>query len=126
MQQYSFSFSDFRTVSSALSLYFQDFDLCYAKRSYDFWTFVLGLTLIGALNTAITFHVVSIFGEVGYTKAEAVAIFYTIAIIATAGSLLGGWLSDYFKLKYFLIMLARMLAISCARSNRHQMNFKIS
>ncbi len=78
-----------------------------AVRRYPFWLFALGLSLFGLYMTGMTFHVASIFRQVGVAEREAYGIFLPGAVIGVAVRLGGGWLSDRVPLKY---LLAAMLA----------------
>ena len=85
----------------------RNFTLREAVRRYPFWVFALGLSLFGLYMTGMTFHVASIFRQVGVPEREAFAIFLPGAVIAVTIRLGGGWLSDRVPLKY---LLAGMLA----------------
>jgi cyanate permease len=81
-----------------------DFTLAEARRTYSFWVFVLSLALLTLYTTALTFHVVSIFEEAGMDRQQAVGIFLPASAIAVAFQFGAGWLSDYVKLKYLLLV----------------------
>ena len=51
------------------------FTLPEARRTYAFWVFAGTLLLSGLLMTAYTFHIVSIFGDAGLDRGQAVGIF---------------------------------------------------
>ena len=53
----------------------KNFTLQEARRSFSYWIFILALTVASLTVTAFTFHVVSIFGEAGLPRTQAVAIF---------------------------------------------------
>ena len=90
-----------------------DFTLPEARRTYSFWVFALTLFLAALLLTAYTFHVVSIFGEVGFGPAQAVAIFLPASVIAVSFQFGGSWLSNRIKLKYLaIVQLLGMLVLS--------------
>jgi MFS transporter, OFA family, oxalate/formate antiporter len=66
--------------------------------------------------TAFTFHVISIFVINGYDHRSAITIFLPGSFVAVSFHFFGSWLSDYFRLKYFLLlqivgMLLSMTAI---------------
>ncbi|MFW5689738.1 MAG: MFS transporter [bacterium] len=71
-----------------------------ARRTYAFWIFSLTLFMSGLVLTAYTFHVVSIFGDAGIPRSEAVGIFLPASLVAVSVQFLGSWLSDRIKLKY--------------------------
>jgi MFS transporter, OFA family, oxalate/formate antiporter len=81
-----------------------DFTLPEARRTFAFWAFVLSLALLSLYTTALTFHVVSIFEEAGMDRNQAVGIFLPASAIAVVFQFAAGWLSDYVKLKYFLLV----------------------
>lgn len=68
---------------------------------------MIGLTL--AFNsffiTGFTFHIVSIFGSLDYSKAQAVAVFIPISIIAISVSTLCNIISDYIHHKIFVFIM---------------------
>ncbi len=76
-----------------------------AVRHYPFWTFSLGLALFAMYMTGMTFHVASIFRQVGVGEREAFAIFLPGAALAVTLRLVGGWLSDRLPLKYLLVAM---------------------
>jgi MFS family permease len=81
-----------------------NFTLKEAVRTYSFWIFNLNLVMNGLLVTALTFHIVSIFGEAGFDRQTAVSIFIPASFFAVAFNFIGGWLSDHTKLKYILVV----------------------
>lgn len=86
--------------------------LSEARKTSLFWVFNLGVCLPALINTAVTFHIVSIFKEAGYDKSLAISIFLPSAILATALGFIASWLSDYTKLKYILIISALGLVLT--------------
>ncbi len=94
----------------------KDYDLKEAKATYSFWIFNLSLAMQSLYVTAFTFHVISIFNVNGYDQRAAITIFLPSSIVAVAFHFFGSWLSDYLKLKYFLLlqisgMLLSMVAL---------------
>jgi len=81
-----------------------DYTLKEARQTRAFWIFTLAMALNALYISGITFHVVSVFGSVGYSSREAINIFLPASIIAIIVQFLGGWLSDYIKLKYMLLL----------------------
>lgn len=81
----------------------QDFTLKEAKRTYVFWMFTLAMAINAFYISGITFHVISVFSSAGITADKAINIFLPVSIIAIFCQFIGGWLSDYIKLKYFLM-----------------------
>jgi cyanate permease len=83
------------------------FTLKEAKATRAFWMIGFILAFNSFFVTGFTFHVVSIFASQDYTKAQAIAVFLPISIIAIAVSTLCNILSDYIQHKIYLyIMIA--------------------
>ncbi len=82
----------------------RDYTLREAIRTYSFWIFNLNLTMFALYFTAMTFHVESVFRYAGYSNDVAVSIFPPASIIALIFTFVGSWLSDYTRLKYFLLL----------------------
>lgn len=76
-----------------------------AKKTRAFWMFGLALSFNSFFVTGFTFHVVSIFGSQDYSKAQAIAVFLPISIIAIFVSTLCNILSDYINHKIYLYMI---------------------
>ncbi len=82
----------------------KEYTLKEARSTYSFWIFNLALSLQALYITAFTFHVVSVFDVNGYEQGAAITIFLPISVVAVSFHFFGSWLSDYLKLKYFLIL----------------------
>ena len=80
------------------------FTLKQARAKYSFWIFNLAIALNAMYVTAITFHVVSIFDQAGFDRQAAIAIFLPASFIAVAFNFVGGWISDFIRLKYLLMI----------------------
>lgn len=80
------------------------FTLKQATKKYSFWVFNLAIALNALYVTALTFHVVSIFGEAGFDRSMAISIFLPASFVAVSFNFIGGWISDYIKLKYLLMI----------------------
>ena len=79
--------------------------LSEAKKTRAFWMFGLALAFNSFFSTGFTFHVVSIFKTQGYDKADAIAVFLPISIIAISVSTLANILSDYVQHKIYLYIM---------------------
>ena len=90
----------------------KEFTLKQAKAKYSFWIFNLAIALNALFVTALTFNVVSIFGEAGFDRETAISIFLPASFVAVSFNFIGGWISDYIKLKYLLMI--NMLGIILA------------
>lgn len=83
----------------------KQYTLKEAKTTRAFWMYGLMLAFNSFFSTGLTFHIVSIFGTQGYEKAEAIAIFLPVSIVAISISALFNWLSDYLQLKWYLFSM---------------------
>lgn len=82
------------------------FSLEEARKTLSLWVFSLLPAMFGLVVTAFSFHVVSIFGESGFTRTEAINIFQPIALVAIVSTLVFSWISDYIRLKYIAILFS--------------------
>ena len=79
-----------------------DFTLDEAKKTRAFWVIGCILAFYSFFITGFTFHVVSIFESIDFTKTQAISIFLPISIIAISVSTLCNILSDYIKHKIYI------------------------
>jgi MFS transporter, OFA family, oxalate/formate antiporter len=92
-----------------------------AKKNAVFWVYSLALGLYGLFITAVTFHIVAIFAEVGRSSVEAFAYFLPQAIFSTLINLSASWFADSRPLKPFLLLLLLGLIVgSVGVLNLHQ------
>ena len=84
----------------------KDFTLKEARQTYTFWVFAGFLAMHGLYITGFTFHVVSIFGEAGISRAVAVSIFQPASVVAVIVTMVFSPLSDLMRLKYLSMVLA--------------------
>ena len=82
-----------------------NFTLAQARKTRAFWMFGLALAFNSFFSTGFTFHVISIFKTQGYARAEAIAVFLPISIIAISVSTLANILSDYVPHKIYLFFM---------------------
>lgn len=95
--------------------------LAEARRSPVFWIYSMSLAMHAMFGTALTFHVVAIFGEAGLSRDVAFGYFFPSAIFATAANLVGSYLVDKGPLKPFLVvMLAGFVVGACGLINLDQ------
>ena len=80
----------------------RDFSLIEAKKTRAFWVIGCILAFNSFFITGFTFHVVSIFESIDYTKTQAISIFLPISVIAISVSTLCNILSDYIKHKIYI------------------------
>lgn len=90
--------------SKLLKTQLKEFTLKQARREYSFWVFNLAIALNALYVTALTFHVVSIFDVSGLSREMAISIFLPASVVAVSFNFIGGWISDYIKLKYLLMI----------------------
>jgi len=91
----------------------KQFTLKEARRTYSFWLFSIPLAIYALYITGFTFHLVSIFENVGLSKEKALSVFVPMSFISVIVSFVGGWISDKIKLKYLLyvIILGQVVAL---------------
>ena len=89
-----------------------DYTLYEAKQTRAFWIFTLAMALNALYISGLTFHVVSVFGSVGFTSREAISIFIPTSLIAIVVQFVGGWISDFVKLKYMLMLYMAAMIIT--------------
>ena len=80
-----------------------DVTLKEAKKTVVFWIAIFTVSIWSLYNTAVTFHIVSIFGLKGMGSAAAVAIFFPYSVFSVFSRLFTGWISDRGKLKYIIL-----------------------
>jgi MFS family permease len=92
----------------------KDLSLKEALGQLSFYV-VSGVFALQALyTTAYTFHVVSIAQEIGVEKSLILNLFLYIAVLGAVISIVIGWLSDRFRLKYFVAVMAFGMSLSSA------------
>jgi len=84
-----------------------------ARRSPVFWLYCLGLAMHAMFGTAITFHVVSIFAEVGRDAGEAFGYFLPVALVSTSINMLASWASDRTALRPWLLAMLAGFLLAC-------------
>ena len=80
-------------------------NLKIVKRNPIFWIYSLSLSMHALFGTAIVFHIISIFEEVGKSQAEAFSYFIPAAIFSTTSNLIASWFADKINLKPLLIIM---------------------
>ncbi|SMO60217.1 Sugar phosphate permease [Saccharicrinis carchari] len=83
-----------------------------ALKTRAFWMYGLMMAFNGYFITGLTFHIVSVFENVGLTKTDAISIFVPMSIISVSTSFIFNTLSDFIKLKklLFLMILGGVIA----------------
>lgn len=99
---------------------FKQFTLSEARRGLSFWLFALPIALNALFITGYVFHLISLFGEAGIGREQALSTFIPISVISVSLAFTGGWISDRIKLQYllFLMLTGQIIALySLARMN---------
>jgi len=81
-----------------------DYTLSEARRTYSFWVFNISLSMQALYGTALTFHIVDVFNSVGLNREEAISIFLPMALVAVIFEIISGYLADFIKMRYLLIV----------------------
>jgi len=83
-----------------------------ARQEPVYWIILFSLAYWSLFNTAFTFNIVSIFGEIGLDATEAVKIFLPISIVSVCARFIASYLSDRIAIKYIYIsyVIALLLA----------------
>jgi len=89
-----------------------DYTLLEARKTIAFWAFTLGLSLSALYISGLTFHVVSVFEASGLTREQGLGIFIPTSLIAVGVQFLGGYASDYIRLKFLLLLFALGIMLS--------------
>ena len=97
--------------AAALASTLPDRTLAEARRDPVFWLYASALSMHALFGTAVTFHVVAIFGEAGRGREEAFAYFLPQAIVSTVVNLTASAAADRMRLKPLLVV---MLLAFCA------------
>lgn len=82
----------------------KDYTLSEARRTYSFWVFNLSLSMQALYGTALTFHIVDVFNSASLLREDAISIFLPMAIVAVVFEIISGYLADFIKMRYLLIV----------------------
>ena len=74
-----------------------------ARKETLYWIILFSLGFWSLFNTAFTFHIISIFDEIGIGADQAVRIFFPISVVSVIARFLGSYLSDRISIKYIYI-----------------------
>ncbi len=89
----------------------RQYTLAEARRTFSFWVFAVALSMFGLFVTGLTFHVASVFEEVGFDEEVAFGIFLPSAFVSVTVRLGAGWLSDRVRLKFLLMAMMASLGL---------------
>jgi len=76
-----------------------------ALRSGSFWAVTLGISIQSALVTGVTFHIVDLGAEAGWSQGQAIGLFPPIAVISVIVGLLSGVATDHIRLRPIVFLL---------------------
>ncbi len=100
-----------KPVKRPPSLPDRDYTLAQARHTWAFWAFTFGITLTALYVSGLVFHVVSVFDSVSLSKDMALGIFVPMSIVAIMVQFICGYISDFIRLKYLLMIF--MLGMLC-------------
>jgi OFA family oxalate/formate antiporter-like MFS transporter len=83
----------------------KQYTLKEAKTTRAFWMYGRALAFNSFFITGLAFHIVSIFENDGFAKADAISIFLPASIMAVTISTIFNFLSDYIALQLYLYLL---------------------
>jgi MFS family permease len=94
----------------------ENWQLSEALRTPIFWAFTFARMLAGAWGTALIFHQISLFADLGYAPNIAANTFGQIALVTAGFTFVSGWLVDRWRPGYLIAiqMLALMVATGLA------------
>ena len=76
-----------------------------ARRDPVFWLYAMALSMHAMFGTAVTFHIVAIFAEVGRGRDEAFGYFLPQAVVSLTVNLIASTAADYLRLKPLLVLM---------------------
>jgi OFA family oxalate/formate antiporter-like MFS transporter len=82
----------------------RDYSLSEARKTWAFWGFTAGISLSGLYISGLIFHIESVFNIAGMSKEMALGIFVPTSIIAIVVQFACGYISDFIRLKYLLML----------------------
>jgi MFS family permease len=83
-------------------------------RGTPLFRYVTATLFISAIvDTAFTFHIVSIFEESGLSRSAAVRFFFPAYMVSIFSHFLGSWVSDYIESKYMSIVHLLGILLTC-------------
>jgi cyanate permease len=103
-----------RKSSRPPSLPDRDYNLKEAGRTLAFWAFTLGITLTALYVSGLIFHIESVFNSAGLSRESALGIFVPMSLIAVVVQFSCGYLSDFIRLKYLLMVFMLGMLVTSA------------
>lgn len=89
----------------------RDWELSEVRRCSTFWLFCMGITLYGAIFTAIVFHLQAVCAARGVNPDNAYSLFLPMAMVSATAEMIGSWLSDRYSVRYHLLLMQVSLSI---------------
>lgn len=90
----------------------QEFTRGEALRSFSFWSFSLVFALQSCYFTGYAFHVIDVAADLGRESDFMLNLFVPTAMLNAVVSLFVGWMSDRWRLKYLLAVMASGNAVA--------------
>lgn len=100
------------TESEAERALEENWRLNEALRTPVLWAYTLGRVLAGAWGTALVFHQISLFDNLGYSPGVAATTYGQIALMTAGFILIAGWLVDRLRPGY--VVMIQMLGLISA------------
>lgn len=94
----------------------ENWELREALRTPILWVFTFARMLAGAWGTALIFHQISIFGELGYEASVAANTHGQAAVMTAVATLAAGWLIDRIRPHYMIAIHMGGLIVACILS----------
>lgn len=93
-----------------------------ATKTRAFWLMLFNMSIPAMINTGLTFHIISIIGEKGFTPAFAATILTITAVVQFPMNFLAGYLVDRIKVHYikgvsYWFLVLSMLVIIYSKSS---------
>ncbi len=92
----------------------REYNLSEARKTRAFWAFTLGIALSAMYISGLIFHVVSVFKSAGLDKEMALGIFVPTSIIAIVVQFSCGYISDFIRLKYLMMLFMFGMMVTTA------------
>lgn len=90
-----------------------NWELNEALRTPILWAFTAARMLAGAWGTALIFHQISIFEELGFSASTAATTYGRAALMTAAFTIVAGWLVDRLRPHYLIVIhMAGLIGIS--------------
>lgn len=92
----------------------ENYTVAEARRQLRFWIMMITLGFWTFFSTAFTFHIVSIYQEIGIGASKAVQIFLPISFISVFAQFIGSYLSDRISIKWLFLSFTLSIMLASA------------